>query len=78
MLSALPQFICNWSQYVVMDGCCSNLVNVVSGVPQFSVLGPLLFLLYTSGRFSVLQNNLYAGYADDSTLVAIVPSTLTE
>ena len=56
-----------------MDGCSSKLVNVVSGVLQGSVLGPLLFLLYTSELFSILENKLI-GYADNSTLMAVVPS----
>ena len=57
----------------MVDGCRSKLVNVFSGVPQVSVLGPLLFLLYTSELFSSLENKLI-GYADDSTLMAVVPS----
>ena len=57
----------------MVDSCWSKLVNVVSGVPQGSVLGPLLFLLYTSELFSNLENKL-VGYADDFTLMAIVPS----
>ena len=57
----------------MVDGCRSKLVNVVSGVPQGSVLGPLLFLIHTSELFSVLENKLI-GYADDSTLIAVVPS----
>ena len=57
----------------MVDGCRSKLVNVVSLVPQCSVLGPLLFLLYTSELFSILDNKLI-GYADDSTLIAVVPS----
>ena len=56
-----------------MDGCRSKLVNVVSGVPQGSVLGPLLFLLYTSKLFSILENKLI-GYADDSTFMAVMLS----
>ena len=52
--------------------CGSKQVNVVPGVPQGSVLGPLLFLLYTSTLFSILENKLI-GYADDSTLTAVVP-----
>ena len=57
----------------MVDGCRSKLVNVVSGVPQGCVLGPLLFLLYTSELFSILENKLL-GYADDSTLMAVVRS----
>ena len=41
-------------------------------MPQGSVLGPLFFLLYTSGLFSILENKLI-GYADDSTLMAVMP-----
>ena len=57
----------------MVEGCRSKLVNVVSGVPQGSALGPLVFLLYTSKLFSILENKLI-GYADDSTLTAAVPS----
>ena len=68
VLSVLTQFLSNQSQYVLVDGCRSKLVNVVSGLPQGSVLGPLLFLLYTSLLFSILENKLI-GYADDSTMI---------
>ena len=64
VLSILTQFLSNRSKQVMVDGCRSKLVNVVSGVPQGSVLGPLLFLLYTSELFSNLENKLI-GYADD-------------
>ena len=51
VLSILAQFLSDRSLYVMVDGCTSKLVNVVSGVPQGSVLGTLLFLLYTSELF---------------------------
>ena len=51
----------------------SKLVKVVSGVPHGSDLGPLLFLLYTAQLFFILENKLI-GYADDSTLMAVVLS----
>ena len=57
----------------MVDGCRSKLLNVVSGVTLGSVLGPLLFLLYTSELFSIMENKPI-GYADDSTLMAVVQS----
>ena len=73
VFSILTQFLSNRSQHVMVDGCLSKLVNVVSRVPQGSVFVTLLFLLYTSELFSILENNLI-GYAVDSTLMAVVPS----
>ena len=46
-LSTLTQFPSNRSQHVMVDGCRRKLVIVVSGVPQGSILGTLLFILYT-------------------------------
>ena len=45
----------------------------MSGVPQGSVFGLLLFFLYTSERFSILENKLIC-YTDDSPLMAVAPS----
>ena len=45
----------------------------MSGLKQCRVLGPLLFLLYTSDLFRILENKLI-GYADDSSLMPVVPS----
>ena len=73
MLYILTQFLSNRSQHVMVDGRRSKLVNVVSGVPQGSVSGLLLLLLYTSELFFILENKPI-GYADDSTLMAVVPS----
>ena len=58
VLSILTQFMSNQSQHIMVDGCRSKLVDGVSGVPQGSVLGPLLFFLYTLELFSILENKL--------------------
>ena len=58
MLSVLTQFLSNRLQYVLVEGCRSKLVNVVSGLTHGSGLGPLLFLLCTSELFSILENKL--------------------
>ena len=70
VLSILTQFLSNRSQHVMENGCRSKLVDIVSGVRQGSVLGPVLFLLYTSELFSLLENKLI-GYADDSTFMVL-------
>ena len=56
--SILTQFLSNPPHHVIVDGCWSKLVNVLSGEPHGSVLGPLLFLLYTSELLSILENKL--------------------
>ena len=69
----LSEFLSNRTQRVVVDGQLGDLRPVVSGVPQGSVLGPLLFILYTHDMWFGLENMLVS-YADDATLLAVVPS----
>ena len=73
VLSILTEFLTNRQQRVVVDGYFSPYSQVYSGVPQGSVLGPLLFILYTSDMWSNITNKILA-YADDTSLYAHIPS----
>ncbi|KAK3894304.1 hypothetical protein Pcinc_001927 [Petrolisthes cinctipes] len=73
LLSIFKEFLMNRSQCVVIDGCTSVPVPVVSGVPQGSVLGPLFFILFTADLGFELENKLIS-YADDTTLYSPIPS----
>ena len=47
-----------------IDGVCSNCLEVTSGVPQGSVLGPLLFLIYINDIPERISSSTYL-FADD-------------
>ena len=72
ILKVLQNFLSSRTQRVKVDGVFSSSIDVVSGVPQGSVLGALLFLLYIADLPTLLQNDL-VDYADDSTLICRIP-----
>ena len=71
VLSICTEFLTDRRQRVVVDGAASEWIPIIPGVSQWSVLGPLLFILYTSEMFELIENRLFA-YADDSLLLAVV------
>lgn len=66
----LCSYLTGRSQFVCVDGKCSSVLSVRSGVPQGSVLGPLLFVLFVNDVFSRLDCWCTPfAYADDIQLL---------
>ena len=72
VLQWLRFFLIKRKQRVVINGMHSDWANVNSGVPQGSVLGPLLFILYVNDLDSVVKNSTIKLFADDVLLYAPV------
>lgn len=66
--SLFADYLFNRSQMVSFDGICSQYQSINCGVPQGSILGPLLFLIAYDGVGEVLQNCNLLMYADDTVL----------
>lgn len=67
ILDWIQSWLSNRKQRVVLNGYCSDWVVVLSGVPQGSVLGPLLFLLFINDIDRGLNSNVLK-FADDMKL----------
>lgn len=61
-------YLLDRSQFVRLEGCQSGLRVLSRGVPQGSILGPLLFIIYTSDMDSLNMNCSIQRYADDTQL----------
>ena len=62
----IKQFLCGRTQTVVVDGKKSKSVPVISGVPQGTVLGPILFLLYVNDMEHNIKHSKVNSFADDT------------
>lgn len=67
LLEWLNNFLLGRKQRVVINGYESNWLEVTSGVPQGSILGPLIFLMYINDLPSCVNSNVEL-FADDSVL----------
>ena len=71
LLNIFEDFLRNRKQRVVLNGQTSNWENIHAGVPQGSILGPLLFLIYINDLAENLSSNPKL-FADDTSLFSAV------
>ena len=71
LLKLLRDFLYCCKQRVVLNGQNSSWENVNAGVPQGSILGPLLFLIYINDLSNGVSSNCKL-FADDTSLFSVV------
>ena len=74
LLSFFQSYLNDRHQRVVLNGVQSNWVRLNAGVPQGSVLGPLLFPVYKNDLIHNISSNMKL-YADYSSLFACVSNS---
>ena len=75
LLTWLNCYLSNRHQTVVIDGKHSYPAKVISGVPQGTVLGPILFILYLNDLQSCIKHAVVSSFADDTRLKKAIDTT---
>lgn len=73
VIAWISEYLSNRQQSVVLNGISSDLAAVTSGVPQGSVLGPLLFLLYINDITRGITST-FRMFADDCVVYRVIDS----
>ena len=71
LLKLLTDFLSNRKQRVVLNGQVSTWTSINAGVPQGSILSPLLFLIYINDLSDNLSSNVKL-FADDTSLFSVI------
>ena len=71
LLNILTDFLDNRTQRVILNGQYSSWAKVEAGVPQGSILGPLLFLIYINDLSDNLASNPKL-FSDNTSLFSVV------
>ena len=71
LLDWFSDYLTNRRQRVVIPGSCSDWSYLKAGVPQDSILGPLLFFIFINDIVNDINSNIRL-FADDTSLYIIV------
>ena len=74
LFNLLESYLHNHKQRVVLNGQTSNWASVNAGVPQGSILGPLLFLIYINDLPDRIKSNVKL-FADETSIFSVVNDT---
>ena len=69
ILMLLRSYLSGRFQKVNINGTCSSYESITIGVPQGSILGPLLFIIYLNDLLVTLPNDTIMSYADDTAII---------
>ena len=78
VLNWIRSFLMGRSQSVRVEGETSGWQKVLSGIPQGSVLGPLLFVIFINDMPDVVKENICKLFADDCKLYGIINSAIDQ
>ena len=67
-------YLSDRTQYVTINGQTSSNRDMLYGVPQGSILGPLLFIIYINDIPNICENCTFILYADDANILISGPN----
>ena len=76
MVLLIKSFLTNRLQRVVLNGQTSNWKEILAGVPQGSILGPLFFLIFINDVPEGIQSNIKI-FADDTSIFSVMKNSIT-
>ena len=67
----MQNYLCKRQQRISTNGLFSDWTEVIAGVHQGSIMGPLLFNIFLNDTFTFILKRNLCNYADDNTLYSM-------